>query len=333
MKEIRCPECDEMLEIGSTVREIECPFCGYVFENEDYLEDAVDETGPLYGEVCLQLLLPILAEEALASEDGLTVANPITDSELLSRLQQEYDLEGETEEAYLVWEEEEQGFVLASGGMHYRCDGKLQEKTDWSALTRRIVAYHEEEKILQLGGGWFSMEQTLGEKLCRVFARLNEQVPAAWERAQLAGLGIDLYCVEVLGRMVESVEYDPSLFGALAGSEAVYGSKLDRVGRSLGIPEEEIIYLFCDRSPIGTGKEGFALTDSGLYVKMGDKSDRIGWRELVDGEIVYTRPKLFGLGGGGKLEVCGVTLPTTSHAAERFLRALQEQVRAAEQAE
>lgn len=76
----------------------------------------------------------------------------------------------------------------------------------------------------------------------------------------------------------------------------------DATRAALEIPDSENVYLLYDRfSLLGSLKEGFALTESGLYYKHGNDTGRRSWESFITGAISCTEPS--GLFQDGSLSI------------------------------
>ncbi|MBR3874941.1 MAG: hypothetical protein IKJ26_12375 [Clostridia bacterium] len=124
---------------------------------------------------------------------------------------------------------------------------------------------------------------------------------------------LDQMCIELLKEMGTNEKLH-KVSGLLAGAH--FGTPLDgswladQARKTMGIPDQEKIYLVYDATLVGMATDGFALADGGLYYISGGDAGSRSWESFVTGAISCVdgdsrqQPGTIKIGSGLSFAVC-----------------------------
>lgn len=291
MKNITCTNCGAPIDWNETERMLKCPYCHSQFVNEYYKEDADGEEGD-FDSICLEKLIELCesGRTDLASLD-MVYGNPIASGHKLNNAMENMEIDGD-EEVYLIYGSDN-GFALCTCGMYFYDDENDTGFLNWGDWSESEIMYDKKEGCLYIGEVVFCMDAESGKAMVGFLNSLQENANNAWEEDggdENGGDSGDLesVCVEKLLELCE--EDGERFYDCIYGDPITEGKKLPNVRKCLKVPEGDEIYYIYDSTILGSGKEGFALTSSGMYYKFGWLNEgSLFWQDILDSRIRFEK--------------------------------------------
>ena len=330
MKAFDCPNCGATLAPFQESKFITCAYCGTTIHNEFYQEPEEDEI--FLEDVCLDLLKE-MGGEMVGNIPGTAFGTPLTGGRLLQEARERFEIPDEDEVFFVcaIGERKdcEQGFALCSSGVHFLDDAGDCGQYTWEEFIDGDVSY--EDDLLTIVDSDF----TVGEHTSEVgdfLIAFNERAWSEWYEEELpedeedeeTGEDIDLeaLCIERLTEMGERLEHDAWLH---FGTPLEKDNQLEKLCATLGVPEDEDVYISYDTTVFGSGKHGLILSDSGLSYKAGGLLGTQGsltWEEFILGPIRYEMHQPGNAGDNGYLRICDKVTFSILESQSAFARFL-----------